>query len=181
MAEYMCRELEISPTKANELRRSYWRTYGTTLAGLMRHYDIDPDPFLDEVHDISFDILPQAPDLAARISSLPGRRIVFTNGHAPYAHKVLEARGLTGLFDAVYGIQETGYRPKPEQAAFDTIFGLDGLDPAKAAMFEDDARNLEVPHALGVRTVHVAEAPEPAAHVHHHTDDLTDFLVRLTT
>ena len=46
-------------------------------------------------------------------------------------------------------------------------------------MFEDDTRNLVVPHDLGMRTVHVAPEPLPAPHIHHHTDDLADFLQRL--
>ena len=62
---------------------------------------------------------------------------------------------------------------------FEQIFAQDGIAPERAAMFEDDARNLSVPHALGMRTVHVAETSIPAAHIHHHTDDLTGFLKRL--
>lgn len=179
MVGYMTRELGLSNAKANLLRRSYWETYGTTLAGLMREHDVAPDPFLDEVHDISFDVLTPDPDLAARISDLPGRRIVYTNGHKPYALEVLSARGLTGLFDAVYGIEHASYCPKPEKAAFDQVFRLDGLNPKSAAMFEDDPRNLKVPHALGLQTVHVAPTPEPLDHVHHHTDDLSAFLSSL--
>jgi putative hydrolase of the HAD superfamily len=30
-----------------------------------------------------------------------------------------------------------------------------------------------------MRTVHVAPTPEPAPHIHHHTDDLSAFLARL--
>ena len=117
--------------------------------------------------------------LAARLADLPGRRIVYTNACEPYARRVLEARGLTGLFDAVYGVEHAGFRPKPERAAFEAIFAADGLDPARAAMFEDDARNLAAPHEMGMRTVHVAPAATPADHIHHHTDDLAEFLARL--
>ena len=69
--------------------------------------------------------------------------------------------------------------PKPEKAAFEAIFDQDGIDAAKAAMFEDDPRNLAAPHAMGMRTVHVAPEPHEADHIHHHTDDLTAFLSRL--
>jgi putative hydrolase of the HAD superfamily len=128
------------------------------------------------VHDISFEALQPDPDLASHIAALPGRRIVYTNGCAPYAEKVLAARGLTGLFDAVYGVEHADFLPKPEAGAFARVFERDGLDPSRAAMFEDDARNLAVPHALGMRTVHVAETADVAEHIHHHTDDLTWFL-----
>lgn len=176
MTAFLMRELDIPQDQANNLRAEYWRRYGTTLAGLMQVHDIPPQPFLDEVHDISFDVLHPDPDLRAQIAALPGRKIIYTNGHGPYADQVLAARGLTGLFEAIYGIEHAKYRPKPERAAFDTVFGLDGFDPRKAAMFEDDVRNLVVPHELGVRCVHVAPESAEHAHIHHHTDDLTAFL-----
>lgn len=180
MTQWVMDALRVPRAEADRLRRHYWQTYGTTLAGLMREHDIDPGPYLHTVHDIDFSVLPADAALAARIADLPGRRIVYTNACEPYARRVLEARGLTGLFDAVYGVEHAGFRPKPERAAFEAIFTADGLDPARAAMFEDDARNLAAPHAMGMRTVHVAPAPAPADHIHHHTDDLADFLARLT-
>jgi putative hydrolase of the HAD superfamily len=177
---YVMVALGVDRAEADRLRHLYWRQYGTTLAGLMAEHGVAPDPYLVDVHDIDFSVLAPDPGLRARIAALPGRRIVYTNGSAPYAERVLAARGLSGLFDSVYGVEHAGYRPKPEPAAFDAIFARDGLSPATAAMFEDDARNLAAPHALGMRTVHVAPAPEPAAHIHHHTDDLAGFLGRLT-
>jgi putative hydrolase of the HAD superfamily len=76
-------------------------------------------------------------------------------------------------------VEHAAYQPKPRREAFETVFALDGLSPARAAMFEDDARNLAAPHDMGMRTVHVAPAPEPAPHIHHHTADLTAFLAGL--
>mgnify|MGYP003677847909 FL=1 len=180
MTEWVMRELHVDRAEADRLRNHYWQTYGTTLAGLMREHGLDPAPYLTHVHDISLDHLEPAPELAARIRALPGRRIVYTNGSAPYAERVLKARGLSHLFDVVYGVEHAGFRPKPERAAFEAVFAADGLDPAAAAMFEDDARNLAAPHDMGMRTVHVA--PEPLGHtyIHHHTDDLTAFLTELT-
>lgn len=179
MTAWVMRALGVDQARANHLRQHYWHTYGTTLAGLMREHQIDPGPYLGEVHDIDFSALTPDPDLAGAIAALPGRRIVYTNACAPYAHRVIEARGLGGLFDAVYGVEHAGFLPKPERAAFDAVFALDGLDPARAAMFEDDPRNLRAPHAMGMRTVFVAPAPLDAGHIHHHTDDLAGFLARL--
>jgi len=180
MTAYVARTLGVSEAEADHLRATYWRLYGTTLAGLMAEHALDPEPYLADVHDIDFSVLTPDPQLAARIAALPGRRIVYTNADAPYARRVLAARGLDGLFDAVYGVEHAGYRPKPERAAFETVFTRDGLDPEAAAMFEDDARNLAVPHAMGLRTVHIAPEPEPAPHIHHHDSDLSAFLARLT-
>lgn len=176
MTDWVMRELGLGRTEANRLRQHYWDLYGTTLAGLMREHGVDPGPYLTEVHDIDFSVLPPDPALATAISALPGRRIIYTNACAPYAERVLEARGLNGLFDAIYGIEHAGFLPKPEREAFETIFTRDGLDPKAAAMFEDDPRNLRAPHEMGLRTVHVAESPAQARHIHHHTDDLAAFL-----
>ena len=179
MTDWVMRELGVGRTEASRLRLHYWDKYGTTLAGLMREHGVAPGPYLTEVHDIDFSVLPADPELAAAIGNLPGRKVVYTNGGSDYAARVLEARGLTGLFDRVYGIEHAGFLPKPERAAFETVFGLDGLTPGTAAMFEDDPRNLRAPHAMGLRTVHVAEKPTVALHIHHHTNDLAGFLAAL--
>ncbi len=179
MTDWVMQALKVDRARADHLRAYYWQTYGTTLAGLMREHDVDPGPYLNEVHDIDFSVLSPDPDLSRSIAALPGRKIIYTNACAPYAEKVLAARGLVGLFDGIYGVEHAEFHPKPDAQAFATVFAKDGLDPARGAMFEDDTRNLAVPHALGMRTVHVAPAPHPADHIHHHTDDLAAFLARL--
>lgn len=179
MTNWVMAELGVSRDHADRLRREYWATYGTTLAGLMTLHNVDPGPYLHEVHEIDFSVLSKDPALAENIARLPGRKIVYTNGSAPYAAKVLSARGLDGIFDAVYGVEHADFHPKPQRQAFETVFEKDGLDPKSAAMFEDDARNLIEPDAMGMRTIHVAPTPEPAAHIHAHTDDLAGFLQNL--
>lgn len=180
MTAWVMQSLGVDRAEADRLRAHYWATHGTTLAGLMREHRIDPGPYLTDVHDIDFSVLSPDPALAAALAALPGRKIVYTNGSAPYAHQVIAARGLSGLFDAVYGIEEADYHPKPDRAAFDRVFARDGVAPARAAMFEDDPRNLAVPHALGMRTVLVGPKASPLPHIHHQTDDLAAFLARLT-
>jgi putative hydrolase of the HAD superfamily len=180
MTDWVMRALKVDRARADHLRAHYWQTYGTTLAGLMAEHDVDPGPYLTDVHDIDFSVLAPDPDLAGALAALPGRRIVFTNACAPYAEKVLVARGLAGLFDAVYGVEHAAFHPKPHARAFETVFALDGVLPASAAMFEDDPRNLAVPHALGMRCVLVAPAPTAAPHIHYHTDDLARFLQDMT-
>lgn len=179
MTEYVMATLRVDRAEADHLRNKYWHEHGTTLAGLMTEHDIDPDPYLVEVHEISLDHLEPDAVLNARIRALPGRKIVYTNGCAPYAERVIAQRGLAGAFDAVYGVEHAGFLPKPQPQAFDAVFARDGVEPRRAAMFEDEARNLKAPHAMGMRTVHVAPEAQPLDHVHHHTDDLTDFLGRL--
>lgn len=179
MTDWVMSALGVDRAEADRLRSHYWQTYGTTLAGLMAEHQVDPTPYLVDVHDISFHPLIPDPVLARAIAGLPGRKIIYTNGSAPYAKNVIAARGLHGVFDAVYGVEHAGFRPKPDRAAFEAVFAADGVDPATAAMFEDDPRNLAAPHAMGMRTVLVAPQPDHAPHIEYYTDDLAGFLARL--
>ena len=175
MTAFVMQALNVPREKADYLRDHYWQKYGTTLSGMMAEHGVDPMPYLTEVHDIPLDHVPQDLELRAHIRALPGRKIVYTNGSQFHADRVLAARGLSGIFDAVYGIEHSDFHPKPSRAAYDVILRTDGLTATQAAMFEDDPRNLAVPHELGMRTVLVGEA-DKAPHIHHHTSDLTDFL-----
>jgi len=177
MTQFVMDSLGVDHGTADHLRNHYWKTYGTTLAGLMREHDVDPAPYLDHVHDISLDHLEEDHTLRARIQSLPGRKIVYTNGSRLHAERVTEARGLSGIFDAVYGVEHASFKPKPERAAFEEIFKRDGIDAKQAAMFEDDHRNLLAPHDMGMKCVLVGPLHDHEAdHIHHQTDDLTEFL-----
>ncbi len=178
MAAYVMRELGVDEETAHHLRRTYWQRHGTTLAGLVKEHGIDPVGFMDEVHEIDLSGLTEAPDLRAAITALPGRKVIYTNGSKKHAANVTRARGLDGVFDAMFGIEDAGYIAKPQRPAFDMVFDTLGLTPHKAAMFEDDARNLAVPHDLGMKTVLVG-AVQDAAHVQHQTEDLAGFLARL--
>lgn len=185
MTAYVSRQLGVTPQAADRMRNDYWRTYGTTLAGLMAEHHIDPQAYLADVHDIDFSGLTPDPQLAAAIAALPGRKIVHTNADAAYAARVLDRRALP-VFEAVYGIEEVGFQPKPDGRAYQAVIAAHGIDPTRAAFFEDDPRNLAVPHELGMRTVLVGtgrhgpdELPVDfthGVHVQHRTDDLTAFL-----
>ncbi|MEO8529709.1 MAG: pyrimidine 5'-nucleotidase [Deltaproteobacteria bacterium] len=175
MTNWVMQALAVDHAEANYLRDHYWKTHGTTLAGLMREHGLEPGPYLDHVHDISLDHIETDLVLAARIRALPGVKIVYTNGPKDHAERVTAARGLSGVFDGLYGIGEAGFRPKPERAAFETIFAQAGVRADQAAMFEDDPKNLLAPYAMGMRTVLVHQ-PGDGEHIHHKTDDLTAFL-----
>ena len=173
---YVMRLTGLDAAKALELCHAYWASHGSTLVGLMENYDVDPHDFLADVHDIDVSHLEADPALHAAITALPGRKIVYTNGSQNHAKRVLSARDLTRAFDAVYGVEHADFKPKPTEDAFSRVFAKDGVTPGKAAMFEDEPRNLAVPHALGMRTVHVHPKRADHDHIHHHTDDLADFL-----
>ncbi|RJL11686.1 pyrimidine 5'-nucleotidase [Paracoccus siganidrum] len=195
MTAYVMHLLGVDRDRADLIRRDYWRRHGTTLAGLMAEHRIDAASYLAEVHDIDFSGLAPDPALAAAIAALPGRKIIHTNADAAYARRVLAARGLAAgpddLFEAIFGVEETGFRPKPAAAAFEAVLAASRADPRRAAFFEDDPRNLQIPHALGMRTVlvgrgrlgpdEIAQHADHGAHVQHRTDDLTAFLCRIAS
>lgn len=178
MADFVMRELQVNEETAQKMRREYWHTYGTTLAGLMHVHDINPDPYLHEVHQLDLSGIEPSPELRAAISALPGRKIIYTNGSRMHGDNVAAARGLSGVFDAIYGVEDAGYAPKPDRAAFQKAFAVDNLPTGRAAMFEDDTRNLAIPHEMGMKTVLVGP-PASAPYIHHQTQDLTAFLTRL--
>jgi len=175
MEAFICEFLTISTQEARALRATYWHEYGTTLRGLMEVNGMKPEPFMEDVHDIDLSHLLTDTSLAHAISTLPGRKIVYTNGSRGHAERVLEARGLENCFDALYGVEHADYVPKPRAEAFAKIIAKDGFDPKFAAMFEDEERNLEVPHTLGMGTILVGET-RTAPYTQFETHDLTDFL-----
>ncbi|KAB7615534.1 pyrimidine 5'-nucleotidase [Amylibacter sp. SFDW26] len=178
MTQYVMQALNLDEPAADKIRATYWKEYGTTLAGLMERHDLDPDPFLDAVHKIDVSHIKKNTELRDNITKLNGRKIIYTNGSKGHAENVTRALGIDDIFDGMYGVEHAGYQPKPRRAAFERVFALDGVDPTKAALFEDDVRNLEIPHAMGLKTILVGPK-EDHPFIHYHTDDLTDFLSRL--
>ena len=189
MGEFIAKYLGVPYEYARHLQKSYYRQFGTTLAGLMQVHKLDPKAFLDYVHDIDLSVVPEHPELSAVISRLPGRRLIFTNGSRRHAERVAEKLGVLHLFEDICDIAACEYVPKPSPDAFDRMVRRHGVAPEAAAMFEDMPQNLEAPHVLGMTTVLVHSSyydhpiqlkirqwREPPEHVHHMTENLAGFL-----
>jgi putative hydrolase of the HAD superfamily len=194
MTAFLAHRYGIDGLSARALQKYYYRTHGTTLRGLMAEDALDPADFLAFVHDIDHSTLVPAPDLAAAIARLPGRRFVLTNGSRRHAENVAGKLGLLDLFEDVFDIAAAQFIPKPARETYDAFLKQFSIEPRRAAMFEDLSRNLIAPHQLGMRTVLVAPPPgvvdavgrltsaEDAfggPHVDHVTDDLAGFLAAL--
>lgn len=182
MTEYVARLLGCDPVEARRVQKAYFIDHGTTLAGLMRHHDVEPGHFLDYVHDIDMDRLSHDADLAAHIAALPGRKLIFTNGDASYAGRVLDRLGLAGAFETIHDIHAMNYRPKPDPLVYDELCARCGVEATRAAFFEDMARNLKPAKQLGMTTIWVdngSEAGHVGAdedHIDFRTHHLTPFL-----
>ena len=179
---YVVEAVGLDPVSARVLQRQFLDEHGTTLAGLMANYTIDPAHFLHDVHDVPMDSLEPAPRLVEQLMRLPGRRLVFTNGARDYADRVLDRLGVTGCFDGVFTIEDADLTPKPAPSTFRHFIDRYGFDPHRAAFFEDTPRNLEPAKALGMTTVLIGDGHgKPLGdHIDHIAPDLLDFLTDLT-
>lgn len=179
ITQYVMRHYDVPEDEARVRQRALFLEHGTTLNGLMAQDAIDPLGYLDFVHDIAMDRLSPAPELAARITDLPGRKLVFTNGDANYAQRVLDARGLGQVFEGVHDIIASGYHPKPHQPAYDTLLSAWDFDPTRAVFFEDMAVNLKPAKALGMTTIWVKGGDDwgqDPAHTAKGTDSPPDYV-----
>ena len=176
MTSYIANFLGIDKAKADKMRYEYWQKYGTSLAGLMKNFKIDPDHFLEVVHDIDFSSLNKDSKLINTLNELPGRKVVYTNGTVPYARQVLKYRGLADAFDEIYGIENANYIPKPSPKAYKMIFAKSNIIYNRSAMFEDEIRNLKVPSDLGLKTILICDTPTNENYVDYSVENLPDFL-----
>jgi putative hydrolase of the HAD superfamily len=192
--DYIAKFLSLAQDDAFRLQKDYYRRYGTSMRGLMTEHGMDPDDFLAFVHEIDHSPLEPNPELGDALERLPGRKLILTNGTRAHADAVMRRLDIDRHFDDVFDIVAAELEPKPLAQTYDRFLARHGVEPSRAAMFEDLARNLEVPHKLGMTTVLVVpEATRDifredwelegrnAPHVDHVTDDLAGFLGRLLT
>ena len=184
--------LKVSPQQARLIQKDYYRRYGTTMRGMMTEHGVRADDYLAYVHKIDHSPLEPNPAMGEAIARLPGRKLILTNGSVDHVEAVLSRLGLSSHFDAVFDIIAAELEPKPAPQTYQKFLRDHAVDPTRSAMFEDLARNLVVPHQLGMTTVLVVPdgskeviredwelEGRDAAHVDHVTDNLTGFLQEL--
>jgi putative hydrolase of the HAD superfamily len=192
IGEFIGNFLKVDPIEARRIQKDYYLRYGTSMRGMMTEHGVRADDYLAYVHQIDHSPLEPNPAMGAAIAKLPGRKLILTNGSTDHAGKVLERLGLDRHFEAVFDIIAAELEPKPAPQTYRRFLDLHRVDPTRAAMFEDLARNLVVPHQLGMSTVLVVPdgtqdvvredwelEGRDAAHVEYVTDDLAGFLAAL--
>jgi putative hydrolase of the HAD superfamily len=184
---YVRRLLDVDEAEAERIQKTFYQMHGTTLRGLMLTHDVDPDEFLEFVHDIDHSAVQPDPALGSAILRLPGKKYIFTNGSRQHAEKVAERLGFPTHFSEIFDIVDANLVPKPERETYDRFVKRFRVAPGRAAMFEDLTRNLVVPKAVGMSTVLVV--PPGTREVFHgeweyegrdddHVDFVTDDLAR---
>ena len=192
IGDYVAQFLDVSTHDAYRIQKDYYLRYGTTMRGMMEEHAMDHRAYLDFVHMIDHSMLEPNPALGHAISALPGRKLILTNGTVAHAEAVLKRLDIDTHFAGIFDIVAGELEPKPAPQTYDKFLSRHDVDPKRAAMFEDLARNLEVPHQRGMKTVFVVpKGSDPAgrqawefegrdaAHVEYVTDDLTGFLNRI--
>ncbi|MGH9805791.1 MAG: pyrimidine 5'-nucleotidase [Terriglobia bacterium] len=191
---YVADFLKVSKDEAFRVQKDYYKRYGTTMRGLMHEHGMTPDDYLEFVHQIDHSPLMPDPALGAALEKLPGRKLILTNGTRKHADAVTKKLAVHEHFEDVFDIVAAELEPKPAAKTYRRFLARHHVNPAKAAMFEDLARNLEVPHALGMTTVLVVPEDQrevfregwelegrDAPHIDYVTDDLAGFISSLPT
>ena len=174
--EFLQREFGVDERGADRMREDFWRRYGTTLRGLMRHHGMDPRRFLAETH-----VFPELRDLVVRenalkhaLARLGGTRLVFSNAPRHYVEEVLRVIGVARFFDAVYTIEDARYRGKPAVHGFHVLLRRHHLDPHRCAFVDDMLENLRSAHRLGMSTVWVSRARRRLSYVDLRVGSITE-------
>ena len=170
MRSYVVDTLGVTPAEADALREKYWRRYGSTMLGLVRHHDVSPAHFLHETHrfpGLEQRVTGHRHDLAA-IARLRGRRIVLTNAPRAYAMRVLGALGIVHLFEQVLSIEDMrmfgDWRPKPDRRMLRRMAVRLGVHPSRCVLVEDSLDNVLAARRVGMQPVWMQRFARRGAH-----------------
>ena len=183
MGSFVAKYLGISRKEAHQIQKSYFKKYGLTLRGLMLNDGLDPARYFEEMGPMDLDEVEPNPELGEYIASLKGRKIIYTNASARHTELVLnQMKFKKNTFEAIFDIQAANYVPKPAIESYKLLCKTYSIDPNRAAMIDDIARNLEPAAQLGMMTVwkktnaEWAKNIETETHIDHVVDDLKDWL-----
>lgn len=190
MTVFIQEKLGLEHDEALHIQKKYWQEFGTTLAGLMKLHNLEPDEFLDFVHDIDITPLSPNPELSVVLDSLPGKKYIFTNGTHQHAERVSDRIGVLEHFEGIFDIRAAEYVPKPNREVYHKLVSSFGINPEQTIYFDDIARNLLPAHEMGMTTVWLKPKPSDNApfhakighqeadgrHIHYVIDGLVDFL-----
>ena len=116
--DYIANFLRITPDEAFRVQKDYYRRYGTSMRGLMEEHGLNPDEFLEVVHQIDHSPLTPNPALGAAIAQLPGRKLILTNGTRRHAEAVLGRLEIAEHFEEVFDIAAADLEPKPRASVY---------------------------------------------------------------
>ena len=185
MSKYISGKLNVSIEEAKKIQKNYFYEYNTTLNGMIKNHKIDPEEFLEFVHDIDIDFLQKDPNLAKEIEKLEGKKIIFTNGSRKHAINITKRIGIDQYFDDIFDIVNANFIPKPAIEPYKKLVEKHKIDPKLCVLVEDIARNLKPAYEMGMKTIWI-ENNEPWAKkfsdgdfINYKTNNLSEFLKKI--
>ena len=159
MTQYIMDALDLSLFDAQKMRQHYWKVYGATLKGLMRHHGVDAYHFLQETHALMDlpNMVIQVKQLKNMLNKLSGRKCVFTNAPREYAVRVLELMGIADCFELVFSVESTKFHAKPSLRGFQMLLKTLRAKPSDCVMLEDNLPALMTAKRLGMQTIWVTK------------------------
>lgn len=159
MTQYIMNHLDLDESSAHTLRQHYWRIYGATLKGLVRHHDTNPHHFLEETHQLENlpEMVIQVKRLRYMLQSLDGRKLVFTNAPRSYALRVLDILDIEDVFELVFSVESTKFHAKPSLRGFQKLLKSIKAKASDCIMLEDSLPALMTAKRLGMKTVWVSK------------------------
>jgi pyrimidine 5'-nucleotidase len=156
---YMHERMGLSHDVIPQLRQHYFTEYGTTLNGLQANYNIDPNDYLNFVHDLPLDDYLQVdPRLRQMLLSIPYRRWIFTNSDLAHAHRVLTKLEIEDCFEGIIDIWTLEPYCKPQREAYQRAQDMAGVPDARAcALLDDSTYNIATAQEMGFFTVLVGQ------------------------
>ena len=152
---------------------------------MIKNHKIDPEEFLEFVHDVDISFLQKDHKLATEIKKLNGKKIIFTNGSRKHALNVTKKIGIDNLFDGIFDIVNANYVPKPSIEPYKKLVEKHKIDPKLSVFVEDIARNLKPAYEMGMKTIWI-ENEEPWAKefsdskfINYKTNNLSEFLKKI--
>ena len=186
MCGYIAKFLNVEEAEAYKIQKRYFREHGTSLKGMMENHKMDPTPYLDYVHQIDLSVISPDDQMEKALDKLPGKKIVFTNASFVYAENVLNRLGISHQFEDIFDITAANFLPKPDPIVYRQVVKKYDINPERAVMVEDIARNLRPAADLGMKTVWVktdrawAHADMEKINPDFTTDNLTHWLTEVT-
>ena len=156
MTQYIAEFFNLNEVDALTLQRNMYKKYGLTLRGLMIEKKIDPEPFLEFVHDVDFSELDEDITLKTLLGTIKGKKSIYTNATFKHAKNILKSMGIFEEFEIIFDIKDANYIAKPDLNSYLMMkkkLGLNDSNISKSIFFEDTAKNLKPASQLGMSTV----------------------------
>ncbi len=152
MSTFISEKFDVDLVEAKKIQKEYFYEYGTTLSGLMKRKNVNPNEFLEFVHDIDISWLPEDKFLKEELIKIKEKKYIFSNGSHSHIENVTNQLGISGLFDGAFDITDADFIPKPHLNPYKKMIKKFKLDPKKSILIEDIAHNLEQAKNLGMKT-----------------------------